>query len=97
MKMNNRGGNPMKTNKGGKSQLPRGRTAQAPGKKLADRPPKVGKGGVANDFLPAAGRSAVMPPPAKDTQEPMMSSRSAAMGSPAMKRGPGKGLSKGRR
>ena len=49
MKMNNRGGNPMKMNKGGKSQLPRGHTAQAPGKKLADRPPKVGKGGAAAD------------------------------------------------
>ena len=33
------------------------------------RPPAV-KGGVSNDFLPAKTRSAVMPPPTKNTQEP---------------------------
>jgi hypothetical protein len=33
------------------------------------RPPKL-KGRVANDFLPPKARSAVMPPPTKDTQEP---------------------------
>ena len=50
------------------SKLPRGMTAKtvhSPEK----RPPRL-KGGVSNDFLPPKARSAVMPPPTKDTQEP---------------------------
>lgn len=36
---------------------------------LASRPPKL-KGRVANDVWPDKARSAIMPPPTKDTQEP---------------------------
>jgi hypothetical protein len=43
------------------------------------RPPAV-KGGVSNDFLPPKTRSAVMPPPTKDTQEPRMSRKSPPRG-----------------
>ena len=38
------------------------------------RPPKL-KGRVANDFYPPASRSATMPPPTSDTQEPRLSKR----------------------
>jgi hypothetical protein len=39
-----------------------------------ERPPRI-KGGVYNDFYPERVRSAVMPPPTGDTQEPRMSKR----------------------
>lgn len=51
--------------KGGYS---RGSTFKAPGNP-AKRPPKLSKG-VANDVYQSAPRSALMPPPTKDTQEP---------------------------
>lgn len=89
-----KGGNPPKGT--GSSTYERGFTAQAPGKNPADRPPKLAKG-VSNDFFRGSARSAVMPPPTGDTQEPRMSSRQGPATSPAMKRGSGKGLSKGRR
>ena len=89
-----KGGNPPKG--AGASNYPRGFTAQAPGKNPADRPPKLSNG-VSNDFFRGSARSAVMPPPTRDTQEPRMSSRQGPAASPAMKRGSGKGLSKGRR
>ena len=38
------------------------------------RPPKL-KGRVSNDFYPEKARSAVMPPPTGDTQEPRLSKR----------------------
>jgi hypothetical protein len=38
------------------------------------RPPRI-KGGVYNDFYPERVRSAVMPPPTGDTQEPRLSKR----------------------
>jgi hypothetical protein len=50
------------------AKLSRGSTSKQPGDP-AMRPPKL-KGRVANDFLPPKARSAVMPPPTKDTQEP---------------------------
>jgi hypothetical protein len=87
-------GNPPKG--AGASQYKRGFTAQAPGKNPADPPPKLSKG-VTNDFRRDTARSAVMPPPAGDTQEPRMSQYTGPRGaSPAMKRTPTKGLSKGR-
>jgi hypothetical protein len=71
-------------NKGkGVSNYPRGDTAKPPGKKPGDRPPTLSKG-VFNDFRRDSARSAVMPPPTGDTQEPRLSKRG------------GKGLSKGR-
>jgi len=50
------------------AKYPRGFTAKAqhPPEK---RPPKL-KGRVSNDLYPSPARSAVMPPPTKDTQEP---------------------------
>ena len=48
------------------------------------RPPKL-QGRVTNDFYPDKARSAVMPPPTGDTQEPRLSKRG------------GKGLAKGRK
>lgn len=72
------------TPKGNPTKLERGFTAQAPGKNPADRPPKLSKG-VTNDFFRGPARSAVMPPPTTDTQEPRMSKFTGK-----------KGLSKGR-
>ena len=89
-----KGGNPPKGT--GASKYERGFTAQAPGKNPADRPPKLERG-VSNDFFRGAARSAVMPPPTGDTQEPRMSSRQSKQTPPAMTRGSGKGISKGRR
>jgi hypothetical protein len=51
----------------------RGFTAQAPAKP-DERPPKL-KGRVYNDFYAEKARSAVMPPPTGDTQEPRLSKR----------------------
>jgi hypothetical protein len=87
-------GNPPKGS--GSTQYERGFTAQPPGKNPADRPPKLARG-VTNDFHREPARSAVMPAPTGDTQEPRMSAYTGPKGSPAMKRGSGKGLSKGRR
>jgi hypothetical protein len=56
-----------------KAKLPRGFTAQA-GHNPADRPAKV-QGRVMNDFWPDRMRSAVMPPPTGDTEEPRLSRR----------------------
>ena len=47
--------------KRGKTFIPKGNPAK--------RPPKVSRG-VANDVFPAKPRSAIMPPPTTDTQEP---------------------------
>lgn len=63
--------------KRGKTFIPKGNPAK--------RPPKVSRG-VANDVFPAKPRSAIMPPPTTDTQEPR---------GRAMNRGGGKGLTKG--
>jgi hypothetical protein len=60
------------------AKLSRGSTAKPPGNP-AQRPPKL-KGGVANDFFPPKARSAVMPPPTKDTQEPRMSRKAPRKG-----------------
>jgi hypothetical protein len=51
----------------------RGFTAQAPAKP-DERPAKL-TGRVYNDFYAEKARSAVMPPPTADTQEPRMSKR----------------------
>jgi hypothetical protein len=88
-----KGSNPPKG--AGSTQYKRGFTAKPPGKNPADPPPKLSRG-VTNDFRRDTARSAVMPAPTKDTQEPRMSSFTGPKGSPAMKRGAGKGLSKGR-
>ena len=50
----------------------------------AKRPPKL-KGRVANDVYSQTARSAVMPPPTKDTQEPRMSRAGMKAKSPTMK------------
>jgi hypothetical protein len=65
-----------------KAKLPRGFTAQS-AHSPESRPPKL-QGRVYNDFYPEKARSAVMPPPTGDTEEPRLSKR----------KGP---LSKGRR
>jgi hypothetical protein len=44
-----------------------------------ERPPKL-QGRVYNDFYPDKARSAVMPPPTGDTQEPRLSKRVGAKG-----------------
>ena len=59
----------------------RGRTAKL-NHDPAKRPPKV-KGRVANDVYPNPIRSATMPPPTTDTQEPMMSRKAKAPMPPA--------------
>jgi hypothetical protein len=51
----------------------RGSTAKSV-HKPETRPPKL-KGRVSNDFFPNPARSATMPPPTTDTQEPRMSKR----------------------
>jgi hypothetical protein len=56
-----------------KTVLPRGFTAQSL-HSPESRPPKL-QGRVYNDFYPEKARSAVMPPPTEDTEEPRMSKR----------------------
>ena len=68
----------------GASQYERGFTAQPPGKNPADPPPRLSKG-VTNDFRRDSARSAVMPAPTGNTQEPRLSKFTGK-----------KGLSKGR-
>lgn len=54
-----------------KAALPRGFTTQSL-HSPESRPPKL-KGRVYNDFYPDKARSATMPPPTGDTEEPRMS------------------------
>jgi hypothetical protein len=62
----------------------RGKTAKDPNNPAA-RPPKL-KGKVANDVWPNPVRSAVMPPPTVNTQEPR---------GKGLSKGRGKGLTRG--
>ena len=78
-------GGKMASSKGNASRYERGTTAQAPGKNPQDRAPNL-QGRVYNEFRPDVARGSTMPPPTSDTEEPRLS----------MKRGSGKGLSKGR-
>src|SRR4029077_10741344 len=63
--------------------LTRGKTAKL-NHDPAKRPPKL-KGRVANDVYPNPARSAVMPPPTMDTQEPAMSRKAKTPKPPTMK------------
>jgi hypothetical protein len=90
-----KGGKMASTPKGNATRYDRGSTATAPGKNPQDRAPNL-QGRVYNEFRPDSARGSTMPPPTKDTEEPRMSSRQGKSTSPAMTRGSGKGLSKGR-